>query len=78
MSNVAEGFESQTDKSFISYLFRARGSAGELRSQLYIALDRHYISQEQFEVARTLAFKTSRRIASFIAYLESARFSKNR
>ena len=38
MSNIAEGFESQTQVLFIQFLGRAKGSAGELRAQLYIAL----------------------------------------
>ena len=45
MSNIAEGFESKTQGMFIEYLARAKGSAGELRAQLYLALDRKYISQ---------------------------------
>ena len=37
MSNIAEGFESQTQALFIQFLGRAKGSVGELRAQLYIA-----------------------------------------
>ena len=48
MSNIAEGFESRTDTQFINFLGHAKGSAGEVRSQLYVALDLKYISQEQF------------------------------
>ena len=71
MSNVAEGFESLTQALFIQYLGRAKGSAGELRAQLYVALDRKYISQEQFQNARTLAETCSRQSQNFIQYLES-------
>ena len=78
MSNIAEGFESQTDRSFLSYLFRARGSAGEVRSQLYIACDRQYISRRDLDVVKRLALETSRRIARFISYLESNQFVRNR
>jgi four helix bundle protein len=45
MSNIAEGFESRTQVMFIEYLGRAKASAGELRAQLYLALDQKYILQ---------------------------------
>ena len=48
MSNIAEGFESQTDKTFIRYLGIAKSSAGEVRSQIYTALDQNYISKKNF------------------------------
>ncbi len=71
MSNVAEGFESLTQALFIQYLGRAKGSAGEVRAQLYVALDRKYISLEQFQHARALAETCSRQSQNFIQYLES-------
>lgn len=71
MSNVAEGFESRTQALFIDLLGRAKGSAGEVRSQLYIALDRKYITEEQFDEAYDLADKASRQIYRFMSYLES-------
>ena len=51
MSNIAEGFESHTQALFIDLLGRAKGSAGEGRSQLYLALDRRYLTQSQFDEA---------------------------
>ncbi len=71
MSNVAEGFESRTDTQFINFLGMARASAGEVRSQLYIALDQKYISHEQFDNAFQLAQTCSRQITNFIKYLEA-------
>ena len=71
MSNIAEGFESHTQALFLDFLGRAKGSAGEVRSQLYIALDRRYITREQFEAAYDLADKVSRQIHRFMTYLES-------
>ena len=76
MSNIAEGFESRTDMQFINYLGHAKGSSGEVRSQLYVALDLNYISQEQFAEAYEFADKASRQIKRFIDYLES--HSRNR
>jgi four helix bundle protein len=71
MSNIAEGFESRTQVMFIEYLGRAKASAGETRAQLYLALDRKYLSQSQFDNAINEAQICSRQIASFIRYLES-------
>lgn len=70
MSNIAEGFESRTQAQFLEYLGRSKASAGEVRCQLYIALDLQYLTQEQFNRAFDLADKSSRQIARFIDYLE--------
>lgn len=71
MSNLAEGFESRTDVQFSNYLGHAKASAGEVRSQLYVAFDLRYISQEQFDEAYELADKSARQVNRFAAYLES-------
>ena len=71
MSNIAEGFESQTQAQFIRYLGIAKASAGEVRSQLYVVRDLQYIKEEQFSTVFQLAEKNSRQIANFVAYLES-------
>jgi four helix bundle protein len=55
MSNIAEGFESRTDVQFINFLGMARASAGEVRAQLYIALDQKYITEEQFKETLAIA-----------------------
>lgn len=47
-STIAEGFERNTDKEFIRFLFDAKASAGEVRSQLYLALDLNYLTQQEF------------------------------
>ena len=71
MSNVSEGFESQTQAQFIRYLGLAKASAGEVRSQLYVSRDLDYITLEQFTRAFAMAEKASRQVARFIAYLET-------
>ena len=71
MSNIAEGFESQMQALFIQFLSRAKGSSGELRAQLYIALEQQYITTAEFQVAFSLAELCSKQLASFIRYLES-------
>ncbi len=71
MSNIAEGFESRTQKQFILFLGHAKASAGEVRAQLYIARDLDYISEDEFSQAFQLAERASRQLARFIAYLEA-------
>lgn len=71
MSNIAEGHESRTQHLFIDFLGRAKGSAGEVRSQLYIALDQSYISAENFAEAYALCEQLSRQLNRFIHYLKS-------
>ena len=71
MSNIAEGFESRTQAQFLEYLGRSKASAGEVRCQLYIALDLKYLMQEQFKQVFDLADKSSRQIARFMDYLET-------
>ena len=71
MSNIAEGFESQTQALFTQYLNRAKGSSGELRAQLYVALEQEYITSDEFQSAFSLAEVCSKQLASLIRYLES-------
>jgi len=77
MSNIAEGFESRTQPLFKNYLGLAKASAGELRAQLYLALDLKYISQDQFSKAHESADKVSRQIYKFMRYLEQNKKAYN-
>ena len=70
MSNIAEGYESQTESVFLRHLGIAKGSAGEVRSQLYVALDQDYISKAEFDSLSQLSKKISRQLSRFKAYLE--------
>jgi four helix bundle protein len=71
MSNIAEGFESRTSGLFLELLGRAKGSAGELRAQLYVAWDAGYLKQEQSDSLRQLCEKCSGQISGFASYLRS-------
>jgi four helix bundle protein len=71
MSNIAEGFESRSQPQFLEYLGRAKASAGEVRCQLYVAIDLQYITQEEFRLVFDIADKSSRQLARFMNYLES-------
>ena len=71
MSNIAEGFEDRRSEStFLSYLAIAKGSAGEVRSLLYVASDCGYINQEQFDKAFNLCVVCSKQIYKFIQYIK--------
>ena len=70
LSNIAEGFERGGDKEFLRFLAIAKGSAGELRAQLYVALDQKYLSQNQFESLSQEAIEISQLISGFIRYLK--------
>ena len=69
MDNIAEGFERGTRAEFIQFLGYAKGSCGELRSQLYRASDRKYIDQSEFDQIRKLLIETSGLIQKLISYL---------
>jgi four helix bundle protein len=48
MANIAEGFDRQSKREFTKFLYYSSGSASEVLSHLYVALDQHYISEEKF------------------------------
>ena len=68
-SNIAEGFERNTDKEFVYFLYVAKASAGEVRSQLYLAYDLNYIAKEEFEDLLESVTEISRLLSGFIKYL---------
>jgi len=70
MSNIAEGFERGTRKEFVQFLNIAKGSNGEVRSQLSVALDQKYISEKEFAALRDSSVALSKKLAAFIRYLE--------
>jgi four helix bundle protein len=69
MDNIAEGFERGSRGEFIVFLGYSKGSAGEVRSQLYRSLDRKYISQIEFDHLYNLIIHISSCIQKFIEYL---------
>ena len=72
MANIAEGFERGGDKEFIQFLSHSKGSCGEVKSHLYVALAQQYVTGDQFKLLYDQADEVSRLTAGFTAYLQSS------
>jgi four helix bundle protein len=70
-SNIAEGFERNRRGEFAQFLRYAKGSAGEVRSQLYHARDQKYIDEDTFQTLHAKVESVSRQIQGFIRHLEN-------
>jgi four helix bundle protein len=72
MSNIAEGFERNGTAEFVQFLAIAKGSAAEVASQLYVAKDQDYVTEEEFDRLIALAITTSRKIGALMNYLRKS------
>ena len=70
MNNVAEGFERGSNKDFVRFLFIARGSAGEVRSMLYVGLDQGYLADDTFTRCHDLCVRCSQLCWGLIKHLK--------
>jgi four helix bundle protein len=72
-SNIAEGFERNTDNEFKHFLYIAKGSAGEVRSQIYLAFDLNYIDKQTYQSLLKNVSTISKIISGLIKYLEKTK-----
>ena len=70
MNNISEGYERDNNKEFRNFLGYAKGSAGEVRSMLYIALDLNYISKDDFDKEFNNSINIITQISNFKKYLK--------
>ncbi len=77
MANIAEGFDRQSKKEFTKFLYYSSGSASEVQSHLYVALDQGYVSEQDFTETYNQAQKTKRLINGFISYLKGKKLNSS-
>ncbi len=70
-SNIAEGFEREGNNQFIYFLVIAKGSCGELRTQLYLTNKIGYINEKTHELLKEKCIIISKQLSNFIKYLKS-------
>jgi four helix bundle protein len=79
MSNIAEGYERDSTNEFIKFLGYSKGSIGEVRSLLCVALDRGYIDEMTFKTLYDSSINISTQLANFIKYLKQRKLqNKNK
>lgn len=70
-SNISEGFERDSKKQFLYFLVIAKGSCGELRTQLKIASNLNYINEQEYDKLNLECLSVSKQLAGFITYLKT-------
>jgi four helix bundle protein len=72
MSNIAEGYDRSGTAEFVQFLATAKGSAAEVRCQLYVAADQNYIQEGEFTELSSLAAETGNMVGGLIKYLRGS------
>jgi four helix bundle protein len=72
MANIAEGFERGGDKEFAQFLSNSKGSCGEVKSHLYVALDQGYIPSAGFDKLYASADEVGKLVFGFMTYLRQS------
>ena len=71
-NNIAEGFELQSNKQFVKFLYISKGSCGECRNLLSVAYKLNQIDKKKYEGLKSNAIEISKQLANFIKYLKKS------
>jgi four helix bundle protein len=72
MSNIAEGYDRSGTGEFVQFLATAKGSAAEVRCQLYVAADQGYVQESEFIELNALAAETGSMVGGLMKYLRGS------
>ena len=75
-SNIAEGFERESNNQFIYFLIIAKGSCGELRTQLFLSMKIKHIDELTHSALREDCLTISKQLSNFIKYLKSTKLKQ--
>jgi four helix bundle protein len=73
-SNIEEGFERNGNKEFLNFLSVAKGSCGELSTQLYLAFDQNYLDKDHFDDLNDSITALSNSIGTLMNYLKRSEY----
>jgi len=72
VSNIAEGFERSGNPELIQFLYIAKGSSGEVRAQLTVAFDQHYIDKKTYDALTDQSRRISAMLSNLITHLKTS------
>lgn len=70
-NNIAEGFERETKKELVRFLYFSKGSAGECRNIFNFLMELEYITIDEFKIYKEEILEISKQLGNYIRYLKN-------